>query len=237
MTPSPRKRTGRVQPEGRVRETAIENTRSMVARIAGNLRLVGCDEDSCSPEGDAGSSLQLFRYQLGNLPGAYALIFSMGASSVPFEAAVRIYSRRSRPIPSRLSPSYPLYCFHRRSALDFRAGASLRSCASHPVEDVANEGEDTTPTASQHRADTAEGSGHAATQMNAARANPAAIPVAQANAAMKQVQRSSSAIENRFVIPILPAKAVTSLAIKGLPQPNEQRQPPITRPLLSTRAS
>jgi hypothetical protein len=178
-----------------------------------------------------------FRYQLGNLPGAYALIFSMGASSVPFEAAVRIYSRRSRPIPSRLSPSYPLYCFHRRSALDFRAGASLRSCASHPVGDVADEGEDTTPTASQHRADTAEGSGHAATQMNAARANPAAIPVAQANAAMMQVQRSSSAIENRFVIPILPAKAVTSLAIKGLPQPNEKRQPPITRLLLSTRAS
>jgi hypothetical protein len=54
-------------------------------------------------------------------------------------------------------------------------------------------------------------------QMSAARANPAATLVAQANAATMQVQRSSSAIENRFVIPTLPAKTATSLVIKGAP--------------------
>src|SRR5690349_21267966 len=89
--------------EGRVRETAIRIRDRWWLELRESLAR-GCDEDSCSPEGDASSSLySFFRYQLGNLPGAYALIFSMGASSVPFEAAVRIYSRRSRPIPSRLS--------------------------------------------------------------------------------------------------------------------------------------
>ena len=63
--------------------------------------------------------------------------------------------------------------------------------------------------------------------MSVARANPAATPVAQANAATMQVQRSSSAIEMRFVIATLAAKDVTSLVIKDSSQPNEQKRPPI----------
>jgi hypothetical protein len=42
-----------------------------------------------------------------------------------------------------------------------------------------------------------------------------------------QVQRSSSAIEMRFVIATLAAKTVTSFVIKDSSQTNEQKQPPI----------
>ena len=53
--------------------------------------------------------------------------------------------------------------------------------------------------------------------MSAARANPAAMPVAHANVAKMQVQRSSSAIAIQFVIPTLPAKTATSLVMKDAP--------------------